>query len=129
MKVFMFVMWLVWMFYTGYDIINKDYNNLYWDIPFVIILFIVLIFITRDTREDKILKSCGNVCFCSNCHEPLNDNSSCETLCDSGIYKYICTKCSTETVFHFGIAPCPIWLKDYGKDKLSIDSYFEKELK
>lgn len=104
------------------DIINFNISNLILEVLVLLSYLLIIIKPLFKTREEKILESCGNVCFCSNCHEPLNDNSECETLCDSGIYKYTCAKCSTETVFHFGIAPCPIWLKDYGKDKLSIDT-------
>lgn len=60
------------------------------------------------TREEQILEDCGCVCYCKNCHEPLNDTSDCVKGSEDGLYIYTCIKCSTESHFHFGIAPAPI---------------------
>ena len=62
-------------------------------------------------RENKILNSCGNVCFCKNCREPLNDDSECKTI-EYGVYEYSCIKCGTKSKFNFIIAPCPILIED-----------------
>lgn len=64
----------------------------------------------KNSRERKILENCGNVCYCKNCHEPLNDNSECNMLSEDGLYEYTCAKCSTKSKFHFGIAPVPIMI-------------------
>ena len=71
---------------------------------------ILRLFKKEETREDKILKSCGCVCYCIDCNEPLNDDSHCETL-EDGLYEYTCVKCNIKSKFHFGIAPVPIYIK------------------
>lgn len=58
-------------------------------------------------REKKVKKECGNVCYCFNCREILNDNSSCIKL-DEGIYEYTCAKCGSISIFNFDIVPVPI---------------------
>lgn len=58
-------------------------------------------------REQKIVKECGCVCYCSNCDEPLNDTSSCITVREA-VYTYTCSNCKIETTFDFGLAPVPI---------------------
>jgi len=65
----------------------------------------------QKTREKKILKDCGCICRCE-CGEPLNDKSDCVMVGDA-IYNYTCKKCKKNSVFHFGIAPVPIYLEDY----------------
>ena len=67
----------------------------------------------KKKRVESILKSCGCVCKCPKCEEPLNDNSECEEIGDDGIYKYTCAKCEFKSVFHFAIAPVPIYLEDF----------------
>ena len=73
-------------------------------------------------RENKILNSCGNVCFCKNCREPLNDDSECKTI-EYGVYEYSCIKCGTKSKFNFIIAPCPILIEDW---KMKIYDEYDK---
>lgn len=61
-------------------------------------------------RHDKVLKECGNVCYCFNCKEILNDKSTCIKL-DESIYEYECSKCKSVSIFNFDIAPVPILIK------------------
>ena len=63
----------------------------------------------KNTRIKKIIKHCGCVCYCTQCHNPLNDGV-CEELTPD-IYRYTCGECGHKSVFHFGIAPCPIALE------------------
>jgi len=64
------------------------------------------------TRVEKILEECGCCCYCPGCKEPLNDTSKCEAMKEYGMYRYTCAACSETSVFHFGIAPVPIWLEE-----------------
>ena len=66
-----------------------------------------------NKRERKVKKACGNICYCS-CGEVLNDNSKCVMIGDA-IYNYECANCGKHAVFHFGIAPGPIYLEDFYK--------------
>ncbi len=68
-----------------------------------------------EKRVDSIKKSCGCACFCPKCKEPLNDTSKCEMLDDSGVYEYTCANCGFRSVFHFGVAPVPIYMQDFKK--------------
>jgi len=61
----------------------------------------------KDKRVDKIKESCGCVCYCKDCDEPLNDTSKVETLSD-GVYQYTCVSCGSKSIFNFNIAPVPI---------------------
>ena len=63
----------------------------------------------REEREKKVMKQCGNICYCK-CSNILNDNSTCEMINKEGIYKYTCNDCGDISIFHFGIAPVPIKL-------------------
>lgn len=118
MNLFFIIMIIVWICYAIYDLIVGNYDNLKIDslVIFFLSIFLLIKNIRSKSREDKIMESCGNVCYCPNCQEPLNDNSECEKVDESGIYRYTCVKCSTKSVFHFGIAPCPIYLDDYDKE-------------
>lgn len=64
----------------------------------------------KENRENYIAKNCGCICYCKECHEPLNDTSECIEK-DEAIYEYTCVSCNTKSMFHFGIAPVPILLE------------------
>ena len=64
----------------------------------------------KENREKNILKNCNCICYCKNCHEPLNDTSLCIEK-DEAIYEYTCINCGSKSMFHFGIAPIPILLE------------------
>lgn len=66
-------------------------------------------------RLDSILKSCGSVCFCPDCKEPLND-AECTALQEEGAFMYTCSSCGTKSVFALHISPCPIYIEDYGTE-------------
>ena len=63
----------------------------------------------KKSREQQILETCGNVCYCQ-CGEPLNDKSSCIKIGHEidGLYEYACANCKETIRFHFGVAPVPI---------------------
>ncbi len=65
-----------------------------------------------ERRKQDILEKCGCVVYCPNCKEPLNDNSDCKELDKDGLVEYTCVKCQTKSIFHFGIAPVPIYMED-----------------
>lgn len=64
----------------------------------------------KVTREERIIKKCGNICYCQGCFEPLNDQADVKED-DEGLVEYTCNVCDTISVFHFGIAPVPIFLE------------------
>jgi hypothetical protein len=61
----------------------------------------------QQIREEKILKECGCVCFCSECNEPLNDQAECWED-DEGLVYYKC-QCGHKSRWLFDV-PCPILL-------------------
>jgi len=65
----------------------------------------------QETREKKILKTCGNCCYCVNCNEPLNDTSEC-IMIEAGVYEYTCINCNERTTFNFYLAPVPILVEN-----------------
>lgn len=62
-------------------------------------------------RRDDILKACGCVALCPVCNEPLNDKSHYEELDTEGLVKYKCACCKRPAIFHYGIAPGPIYMR------------------
>lgn len=66
----------------------------------------------EEARKQKIIDSCGCICYCKECGEPLNDNSDCKMIDTDGLYEYTCSACETKVKFHFGIAPVPILMED-----------------
>ena len=68
-------------------------------------------FFKQETREETILKTCGNCCYCVNCHEPLNDTSEC-IMVDDGVYEYTCAVCKERSTFNFYLAPVPILVEN-----------------
>jgi len=63
----------------------------------------------KSTREETILKTCGCVCYCPQCKEPLNDQADCT---DEEFVTYTCSVCGTVSKWNFDIAPVPILMKD-----------------
>ena len=63
----------------------------------------------QEKRLKNIKKKCGCVCYCPKCKEPLNDQE-CRTISEDGLYEYTC-KCGEKPMFHFGIAPVPIFIE------------------
>ena len=61
-------------------------------------------------RKKKIIKDCGCICYCLDCKEPLNDKSDCKEIDKDGLYEYSCSGCGAKVLFHFGLAPVPIYL-------------------
>lgn len=59
------------------------------------------------TREEKILDSCGCICRCPECDEPLNDQAE---YTDTDLVRYTC-KCGCKSEWDFDIAPVPILVK------------------
>jgi len=55
-------------------------------------------------REEEILKRCGCICYCPECHDALNDQADCE---DADNVKYECN-CGEVSEWDFDIAPVPI---------------------
>lgn len=60
-------------------------------------------------REKKILESCGCVCYCPECKDPLNDQADCE---DADLVTYKCNNCGATSKWNFDIAPIPILMAD-----------------
>ena len=73
----------------------------------------------RDVRRraKHISESCGNVCFCPECRNPLNDGL-CKENTVKDRYDYTCGWCRRKSTFDFSIAPVPI-LIDEKKDNIS----------
>ena len=61
----------------------------------------------QETRVEKIIKTCGNCCYCVNCDEPLNDTANC-IMIEGGVYEYTCANCNERSTFNFYLAPVPI---------------------
>ncbi len=68
----------------------------------------------RPKREQQIIDKCGCVCFCPNCKDPLNDQAECT---DTDLVRYKCTKCGHKSTWSFDIAPVPICLDEFMKNK------------
>jgi len=62
------------------------------------------------SHEEEILAICGNVCYCPDCLQPLNDQEG--EYIDQDEFAYTCT-CGYVSVFNFGIAPVPILTDNY----------------
>lgn len=61
---------------------------------------------SRKARVEAVLRSCGCVCFCPVCDEPLNDQATVKKE-DNGDYTYTCV-CGAKSRWDFDAAPVPI---------------------
>jgi len=62
-------------------------------------------------RAKDISKACGNVCYCPECRNPLNDGYCKENIIQ-GRYDYICGWCRRKSTFAFDLAPVPILIEN-----------------
>lgn len=60
-------------------------------------------------REQKVIKTCGCICYCPSCKDILNDQADCT---DTDYVRYKCNTCGHNSVFSFDIGPCPILMKE-----------------
>lgn len=61
-------------------------------------------------RERAILRTCGCVCYCPNCKDPLNDQAKMcviENNLDGHRHVYHCQVCGHQSAWLFGVAPVP----------------------
>jgi hypothetical protein len=66
-----------------------------------------------ETRDERLLRACGCICFCPGCNEPLNDQADTYRASDV-CYGYVCSLCGWVSRFYFG-APAPL-LVESGMD-------------
>lgn len=57
------------------------------------------------TRFEKVIASCGCVCYCPKCKDILNDQADCT---DTDLVRYTCNTCGHKSNWNFDIAPLPI---------------------
>jgi len=67
----------------------------------------------RDIRRraKNISEACGNICYCPECGNPLN-NGSCKENTIKDRYDYICGWCRRKSTFDFSMAPVPIIIEE-----------------
>ncbi len=59
-------------------------------------------------REKLIAKTCGNICYCPFCRDPLNDQADWLDFDRDGSGYFLCHTCGRASQWHFGVTPAPI---------------------
>lgn len=63
----------------------------------------------HEARKQKVLAECGNVCYCPECNDILNDQADCHE--GAHIVRYRCKTCGRVSKWNFGVAPVPFLIK------------------
>ncbi len=59
-------------------------------------------------REKLIIKTCGAICYCPHCNDPLNDQADWFDFNNDGSGFFLCDNCRKSSQWHFGVTPAPI---------------------
>ena len=62
--------------------------------------------IKRFFREERVIRECGCIVYCPECNEILNDTAKYKEKDYVGTYT--CSKCSSISVWVWGVVPVPI---------------------
>lgn len=63
--------------------------------------FLNWLFGLGETRENKVLRTCGCICYCPQCRDILNDQAECRCTGRSS-YVYECKSCGHVSHWDFG---------------------------